>query len=335
MEKKLYEFCIYIGRFQPFHKGHLNSIKFALKQAQKLIVVIGGAYLSPSIRGPWTVQQRIEMIMASLSSRERKNILFISLRDRLYCEEKWIQNLQGEVVKITQGAQKIALVGHEKDSSSYYLKIFPQWDFLETGNFSGINATDIRYLYYLKNDKKKIQELVPKAVFNYLVKYYKTQEFKELKRKFIYIANNKNKIYLESVINLLIYCSNYVLLIKSKDILKQGLYSLPEALNFIPDFEKNALVNMANEFKIDLPANDLAKSFVSHELFSYSERFPLGKQVSKTYFFKLKAEFLPLVKTSRNSHEVTWILLEDLPFLESQLYADHYQIIQKFKKYFD
>ena len=43
------------------------------------------------------------------------------------------------------------------------------------------------------------------------------------------------------MINLLIYCSNYVLLIKSKDILKQGLYSLPEALNFIPDFEKKCL----------------------------------------------------------------------------------------------
>ena len=46
--------------------------------------------------------------MAKFVIKRKKNILFISLRDRLYCEEKWIQNLQGEVVKITQGAQKIA-----------------------------------------------------------------------------------------------------------------------------------------------------------------------------------------------------------------------------------
>lgn len=335
MQEFLYDFSVYIGRFQPFHNGHLKSIKYALKFSKKLIIVLGGAYASPAIRGPWHFTQRMQMILQSLSAGERKKIYFVAIRDRLYHEEKWIQNVQGEVAKITQNAKKIAIVGHEKDSSSYYLRVFPHWAFLETGNYQGINATDIRNLLFLKNDKKMIKNLVPEKVNTILAKYAKTNEFKALKKKFIFTERNKHKVQNEFVTNIIIYCNTYILLIKSKDILKQGLYSLPEVMTLIPNFEEKVLTYMENEFKIDLHKNELYNNYIACDTFDYSERYPLGRQVSKTYFFKLKKENLPVIMKSQNSLEVSWILIDDLCFFENEMYADHFQIIQYFKKYFD
>ncbi|WGL60243.1 adenylyltransferase/cytidyltransferase family protein [Pigmentibacter sp. JX0631] len=334
MEKKVYEFSVYIGRFQPFHLGHLQSIKFALKYSKKLIIILGGAYSSPSPRGPWNITQRIEMIRSCLTTLEKKKVFFVGIRDRLYCEEKWIQNVQGEVFKITNSESNIAIIGHQKDSSSYYLKIFPQWKFLETGNFKQINATDIRKIYFLKKDLPRIKELVPKSILNYLTKYSKSDDYNFLKNKFKYIEKNKDSFFNENVTNVLIFCNQYILLLKSKETLKEGLYSLPEANNFNKDFESNALEYLQYEVRINIDKEYFSKSYVSSEFFNYSDRFPLGKQISKTYLFILKSDNLPVISKARNSSEVIWILLDDLSFLENKMYSDHYQIIQKFKKNF-
>jgi cytidyltransferase-like protein len=37
---KKYQFGIYIGRFQPLHLGHLQTIKFALEQTEQLILIL-------------------------------------------------------------------------------------------------------------------------------------------------------------------------------------------------------------------------------------------------------------------------------------------------------
>ena len=33
--------ALFIGRFQPFHKGHLAAIKWILKKEGKIFIVIG------------------------------------------------------------------------------------------------------------------------------------------------------------------------------------------------------------------------------------------------------------------------------------------------------
>ncbi|MFZ0222198.1 MAG: adenylyltransferase/cytidyltransferase family protein, partial [Candidatus Nitrosopolaris sp.] len=37
---------IFVGRFQPFHLGHMATIKFALEKVEELVIVIGSAQLS-------------------------------------------------------------------------------------------------------------------------------------------------------------------------------------------------------------------------------------------------------------------------------------------------
>jgi len=55
-----------VGRFQPFHYGHLAAVKFALKRVDYLYVVVGSAQKSHQRDNPFTAGERISMIKAAL-----------------------------------------------------------------------------------------------------------------------------------------------------------------------------------------------------------------------------------------------------------------------------
>lgn len=59
-----------IGRFQPFHHGHLYAIKYALKKVDMLWIAIGSAQKSHEQRNPFTAGERLAMIKASLDANK-------------------------------------------------------------------------------------------------------------------------------------------------------------------------------------------------------------------------------------------------------------------------
>jgi nicotinamide-nucleotide adenylyltransferase len=75
---------LFIGRFQPFHKGHLATVKFALGRVNQLVIVVGSAQKSHEPRNPFTAGERITMIKESLDADEEadvRRILIIPVPD--------------------------------------------------------------------------------------------------------------------------------------------------------------------------------------------------------------------------------------------------------------
>jgi len=75
---------LFIGRFQPFHLGHMEAIRFALNYVEELVVVIGSAQRSHEIRHPFTAGERIQMIYRSLNAdnqADTQRILLIPVPD--------------------------------------------------------------------------------------------------------------------------------------------------------------------------------------------------------------------------------------------------------------
>lgn len=70
-----------VGRFQPFHKGHLAVIRECLGKCDELIVVIGSAEESHTMRNPFTAGERFQMILSCLTSEERLRTLIVPIRD--------------------------------------------------------------------------------------------------------------------------------------------------------------------------------------------------------------------------------------------------------------
>ncbi len=57
---------VLVGRFQPFHNGHLEAVRFALKRVDYLYIVVGSAQKSHERDNPFTAGERIAMIKAAL-----------------------------------------------------------------------------------------------------------------------------------------------------------------------------------------------------------------------------------------------------------------------------
>jgi nicotinamide-nucleotide adenylyltransferase len=56
----------YIGRFQPYHDGHHSMVETIAEEVDELVLGIGSADQSHTIRDPFTAGERIMMITKSL-----------------------------------------------------------------------------------------------------------------------------------------------------------------------------------------------------------------------------------------------------------------------------
>jgi len=60
---------LFIGRFQPFHLGHLGAVEWLLERFEEVVVCIGMASESFTWRNPFTAGERLLMIRRSLVER--------------------------------------------------------------------------------------------------------------------------------------------------------------------------------------------------------------------------------------------------------------------------
>ena len=88
-----------IGRFQPFHLGHLEAVRFGLSKVDKLFIGIGSSNKSHQERNPFTADERKEMITSSLDKKtlDQVSVYYIPDADD---HDKWtdsIDNIIGYV----------------------------------------------------------------------------------------------------------------------------------------------------------------------------------------------------------------------------------------------
>jgi nicotinamide-nucleotide adenylyltransferase len=84
--------ALFIGRFQPFHKGHLKSIQYILKRYDEIIIGIGSSQYSHTVDNPFTSDERIEMIKLTLKSKNITNFKIILIPD-IHNPPKWVDHI--------------------------------------------------------------------------------------------------------------------------------------------------------------------------------------------------------------------------------------------------
>jgi nicotinamide-nucleotide adenylyltransferase len=66
---------LFIGRFQPLHNGHINSIKYCLNKVDELVIVIGSSDKSFEFKNPFTAGERLEIIREAIFKEIKKEAL--------------------------------------------------------------------------------------------------------------------------------------------------------------------------------------------------------------------------------------------------------------------
>ena len=89
--------ALIVGRFQPFHKGHLFLIKRALEKADKIVVGIGSANIS-DVNNPIDFEARKKIIKAvAYKEKFEDRLIKIVPLDDFFNDKKWLTNLKKQV----------------------------------------------------------------------------------------------------------------------------------------------------------------------------------------------------------------------------------------------
>lgn len=342
---KQYDNIVYIGRFQPFHNAHLEIIKRASTLASNVIIIIGSKSTARSPKNPFSFQERREMITESLICSGIYNFTIFGINDYTYNDSLWLK----ELCSVIPNTGKTAIIGHNKDSSSYYLKLFPQYTYLNFDAYPStsqvIDATKIRAVFYTGDTEflySFIKNVVPEYVFNFLVhKFKKTEAY-----NFVVAENNFYKDYKLQFANLqyppifvtvdgIVIQSGHILLIKRKFAPGKDLYAMPGGfINSDERLEESLIRELREETKIKVPEKVLKGSIVHAKVFDDPARSLRGRTITHAYLIHLEdSESLPHIRGSDDASKAEWFPISDFYKLESQMFEDHFHIITNMINY--
>ena len=159
-----------IGRFQPFHLGHLDALQFALSKVDKLWVGLGSSNLPPQKDNPFSAEQRQEMILSSIDEvmKEKISIYFIPDLDN---HMKWIEKIDTIVPKFDIIFSNDELTNHLYSKRNIQIMTIP---FLKRDKLSGTRIRDL-----IISDQKW-NDLVPEGTKHFLEKINAKNHLKNL-----------------------------------------------------------------------------------------------------------------------------------------------------------
>jgi nicotinamide-nucleotide adenylyltransferase len=91
---------LYVGRFQPFHNGHLDAIKYSLSGVDELVVVIGSAQYSHNSYNPFTAGERLVMVRRALyeAGVDASKLWIVPVPD-VHLHMLWVSAVEGYTPK--------------------------------------------------------------------------------------------------------------------------------------------------------------------------------------------------------------------------------------------
>lgn len=160
-------YSLFIGRFQPFHLGHLQDIKDIISNGEKALIVVGSSNLPISSENPLTSSERIKLIKTTLSEEgiSPKNYKITELQD-INNDDLWVEHCRKNLPvfnKVYTGSEHVRKL-FEKDGHFPVINV----NFIEN-----ISATKIRKA--IRSEKQTWESLVAPSTKDQINKNYISQ----------------------------------------------------------------------------------------------------------------------------------------------------------------
>lgn len=180
------KYGVFLARMQPVHNAHLYMVNKALKENDKVLIVLGSENKVDMLRNPYDITLREQMLRECFNDEQNGKIKIVTLPDwsmesDVDSAEIWGRYFYYNVVSRIE----------QKKFSIYYSddpKILDSWfkntevyqyityrNFERNNIFEGLSATQIRQAF-IDGDKDYIIKYCPLSVvsrFDYLASYYK------------------------------------------------------------------------------------------------------------------------------------------------------------------
>jgi len=349
---------VYIGRFSPFHKGHAETIELALRNSDRVLVIIGSAHRPRDIKNPWTFAERALMIKQWYDAKGfTTELAIVPQRDHPYSNQRWLSDIQYHVTReiSNMGDTDVYLTGSDRDESTFYLKEFPNYKLdlvAEDREISQyLSATSIRDIYlggWLNHRQLTIKEseelnrvFVPETTAKFLSSFRETSDFATLMLEYQFQHEHDRRWQVAphvptfQTVDAVVIQTGHVLLVKRRNAPGKGLWALPGGyLNPREWMLDGAVRELIEETKIDVPKPVIYGSLKDDHVFEAPDRSNRGRVITRAFLFKLP-EFvvdgkvkLPKVKGDDDAEKAKWFPLSEVMEMSDVLFEDHYDIIQ-------
>jgi bifunctional NMN adenylyltransferase/nudix hydrolase len=336
MSKK-YDTLVLIGRFQPLHSAHLEIIKRATALTDQLVIIVGSANQPRTYKNPFTFAERKRMILDATRGLDLR-IYVEPNTDTIYNDQAWAVRVQSIVSTYRDLGDRVGIIGHKKDDSSFYLDMFPQWGYENVELLEFLSAVDIRDLYFKQQvNYKFIRGVLPETTYDFLLDFAHTDEYRQIVREREFIAEH-NKQYaglryppIFSTADAVVICSGHVLMIKRRAEPGRGLWALPGGYvnaNTDKSVEDAAIRELREETQIRVPAPVLRGSIVRSKVFDAIDRSPRGRIITHAFHIQLPDGELPKVKGSDDAEKARWVPIAEVR--SEECFEDHFEIISHF-----
>lgn len=359
-QEKVY---VYIGRFQMAHTAHEQTIKHALQNADRVVILVGSSELARDERNPFTFGERksvLELMATRLAKDEwgmGRSVKFdiLPIHDHVYNNNKWLQEVHSQVRSVTTSTD-VTLTGckKDKDASTFYLDIFPQWkqdmvqevQVFQNLNKPGevevltsvtVNSTAVRKQFF---STQQIPESLPVETREFL------ENFKSMKPEVLqYLVNefNFNQSYQAQMRaqlpydtipfltgDALVVAAGHILVIRRRSHPGKGLLALPggffDAWNDQSQVD-TAIRELIEETKIDVPEKVLRGNIRNIDEFGDMKRSLRWRLITKCVHIQLPDTKLPKVKGSDDAEKAFWMPIGDVVAHRDQFFEDHLSII--------
>lgn len=331
-----YDVAVCIGRFQPFHNAHLTLLQHALELAPKVVVVLGSAMQARSSKNPFEATDRAAMISLSVQ-RDAERVTFVPMRD-YYDDSRWLVRVKQGVAQAASDAQRIAVIGHFKDATSFYLDLFQGWaDIVRLDRHGEVEATHLRRVLLGEGSAAAalaaIEPHVPEGTLDYLRSWMDLPFRGALAREWAEIRAERER-YGEgpfTTVDSVVTCGDRVLLVQRGGPIGHGLWALPGGfLEKDERLRQAALRELQRETGLKRLSATWEVAYKGSQVFDHPQRSVRGRAITHAHRFDLGSGKCPEVQGADDAAHAQWVPISELASIEARFFEDHFHILDHF-----
>ncbi len=337
----------YIGRFQIVTNAHLDNIVYALDRVDQLFVVCGSAFGPLDDANPFFGFERRQMLIDACKDRgiDLTRITFL-LVDDYPDDNEWARNVKNVVNSQAHG-HDVYLVGMNKDASSFYLNMFPEWKSIEcpkrfvTNSTALVSATTYRRMWLTVGPKWFVEtDHVPKSVVQFLTDFVKQQSarYKAYQEELAFYDKHRN-MWKDAPFpptfntsDCAIFYGPHVALVQRKKAPGQNSWALPGGyVEADETYEAAARREGKEETCVDLVNAKLIDAFDVDT----PRRSRRGRIFTKVHLFDANGmNKLPQLVAADDAMDAKWFTESTLSEMKHKMFEDHWWLAtESFKRY--
>jgi bifunctional NMN adenylyltransferase/nudix hydrolase len=351
---------VYIGRMQGIHYGHIFTIEQMVAECDHALILFGSAFIAPDTKNPLSCIERSQLLEQVAGNIDYS---FAGIRD-YSSTNRWILAVQKAVEENAQAfdCDRIILYGNEKDSSSWYLKLFPQWERRETKlhkiDDKSMDATTIRRLLFEDHKDEgyivsALSGLMPMKGIDWLLNFRKSEKGLWLQGEYAFEENYKKPwrtiqeggtlpyaVPFQTVDNVVLW-RGLVLLGIRKNRPGMGLWALPGGFLDLTKNEtrrQGAIRELKEETKpqvfrrvkagglVPIPVDE--NWITAHQGFDDPRRSRRGRIITEAYLWRIPDELEVVHKAGDDLAKTKFFPLHEvLENMGEVMFEDHHSII--------